>query len=142
MTRRRHRHRKVFGTCRNDLLRNALDMDSLCLVVVRCWNDLEQVSKLLSNLDRDTYFDDFVSWELEIGNVCGAAGHQVPVEDTQYAFVGNDQKVVLLAFKLQDDGLQAHGEVVVRFGSRVTMVIRISHVLLHFFGILLSNSLF
>jgi hypothetical protein len=39
--------------------------------------------------------------------------HQVGVEDAQNRLVGDDEEVVLLAFELEDDGLEADGEVVV-----------------------------
>lgn len=73
-------------------------MDSFCAVVVGGRND----------------FDDFVARELKVRDVVGGAGHQVTVEDSQDGFVGDDEEVVLFAFKLENDRLEAHGEVVVR----------------------------
>lgn len=39
--------------------------------------------------------------------------HQVGVEDAQDGLVCDDKQVVLLALELEDDGLEANGEVVV-----------------------------
>lgn len=58
--------------------------------------------------------DDFVARELQAGNVCCGAGHQVAVQDAENRLVCDDEKVILLALKLQDDGLKADGEIVVR----------------------------
>lgn len=60
-----------------------------------------------------THLYDFVTGELEVRNVCGVAGHEVAVEDAEDRLVRDDEEVVLLALELEDDGLEAHGEVVV-----------------------------
>jgi len=72
-------------------------VDSLGRVVVRC---------------RDN-FDDFVSGELQAGDVCSRASHQVAVQNTKNRLVGDDQKVILLAFKLENDRLETNGKVVI-----------------------------
>lgn len=72
-------------------------MDSLCAVVVGCWDD----------------FDDFVAGEFEVGNIVGGAGHQIAVEDSQDGLVGDDEEVVLFAFELENDRLEADGQIVV-----------------------------
>lgn len=59
-------------------------------------------------------FDDFVSRKFELRDVGGITGHEVPIKDAEHRFVGDDEQVVLLAFKLEDDWLHADGEIVVR----------------------------
>ena len=63
----RHRHLDVFRTARDQLLRQAFDVDALGRVVVRGRDD----------------FDNLVARELQAGNVCGRAGHQVAVQDAE-----------------------------------------------------------
>jgi hypothetical protein len=41
--------------------------------------------------------DDFVARELQAGDVCGGAGHEVAVEDAEDGLVGDDQEIILLA---------------------------------------------
>lgn len=60
------------------------------------------------------YLDDLVAWKLQLWNVCGAASHQVAVENAKDTLVCDDKKVVVFALKLKDDGLQADGQIVVR----------------------------
>lgn len=72
-------------------------MDSLGRVVVAGGDDL----------------DDFVTWELERGNVASAACHEISIQHSQHGFVGDDEEVVVFAFEFEDDGLKADGEVVV-----------------------------
>ncbi len=40
--------------------------------------------------------------------------HEICVEHAQDAFVGNDEKIILLTLKLKNDGLEADGKIVVR----------------------------
>lgn len=75
-------------------------MDALGLVLVRGGND----------------FDDLVARKFEFGNVHRTAVHQVGVEHAQDGLVRNDQQVVLLALELENDGLEADGEIVVGLG--------------------------
>ena len=63
--------------------------------------------------------DDLVARELQAGDVCGGAGHQVAVEDAEDGFVGDDQEIVLLALKFEDDGFETDGKVVVRLARLV-----------------------
>jgi hypothetical protein len=72
-------------------------MDALGRVVIRGRDD----------------FDDLVTGELQAGNVCGRASHQVAVEDTEDGLVGDDQKVILLALELENDRLEADRKVVI-----------------------------
>ena len=51
------------------------------------------------------YLYDFVPGKFEIRNIGSAARHQIPIEDTEDAFVSNDEKIVLLAFELENDWL-------------------------------------
>ena len=94
---RRDRDANVLRRTGNDLGIHARDVDTLGLVLVRRGDDL----------------DDLVAGEVEEGNVhCGAV-HQVGVKNTEDGLVSHDQKIAALALELEDDGLQAHGEVVV-----------------------------
>lgn len=87
----------VLGGAGGDLGVDTGDVDALGLVLVGGRDDL----------------DDFVAGELEDGNIHGGAVHQVGIENTKNRFVRNDEKITLLALKLQNDGLKADGEVVV-----------------------------
>jgi hypothetical protein len=58
-------------------------------------------------------FDDLVTGELQAGDVCGGAGHQVAVQDTEDGLVGDDQKIILLALQLENDRLEADRKVVI-----------------------------
>lgn len=91
----------VLRGARGDLGVDAGDVDALGLVLVGGGDDL----------------DDLVAGELEVGNVHGGAVHEVGVEDAQDGLVGDDEEVVLLALELEDDGLEADGEVVVGLGD-------------------------
>jgi len=53
--------------------------------------------------------DDLVAGELEAWDVCGAASHQVSVEDPQDGLVGDDEEIVLFALELEDNWLEAYG---------------------------------
>ena len=77
-------------------------MDAFGAVVVRGRDDL----------------DDFVPREREERDVGGGARHEVAVEDAEDGFVGDDEEVVLFALKLEDDGFEADGEVVVGLVGR------------------------
>ena len=61
-------------TTRHQFLRQIRDVDAFGGVVVGCRED----------------FDDFVARELQRGDVGGAAGHEVAVEDTEDGFVRDD----------------------------------------------------
>jgi hypothetical protein len=97
-TTRRYWDLDVFWTAGDQLLRQALDVDALGRVVVGGGDD----------------FDDLVAGELQAGNVCGGARHQVAVQDTEDRLVGDDQKVILLALELENDRLETDREVVIR----------------------------
>jgi hypothetical protein len=58
--------------------------------------------------------DDFVARELQAGDICGGAGHEVAVENAEDGLVGDDQEIVLLALEFEDDRFEADGEIVVR----------------------------
>ncbi len=60
-----------------------------------------------------TYLDDLISWKLETRDLGGIASHQIPVQDSEDALVRHQKEIVLFTFQLQDDGLQANGQVVV-----------------------------
>jgi hypothetical protein len=96
-TTRRNWDLNVLWTAGDQLLRQAFDVDALGRVVVRGGDD----------------FDDLVAGELQAGNVCGGARHQIAVQDTEDRLVGDDQKVVLLALKLENDRLETDREVVI-----------------------------
>lgn len=44
--------------------------------------------------------------------------HQVGVEHTENGLVSNDEQVILLTLELEDDWLEADGEVMVRLKSK------------------------
>lgn len=77
-------------------------MDALGLVLIRSGDDL----------------DDLVAWKLELGNIHSAAVHQVGIEHTQNGLVGDDEQVVLLTLELEDDWLEANGEIMVGLRGR------------------------
>jgi len=87
----------VFWTARDQFLRQAFDVDALGRVVVRSGDDL----------------DDLVAGELQAGDVCGRASHEVAVQDTEDGLVGDDQKVILLALELENDRLETDRKVVI-----------------------------
>lgn len=97
----RHRDTDVLRAAGDHLGVEAGDVDALGLVLIRGGEDL----------------DDLVPRELELGNVHGAAVHEVGVEDAQDRLVRDDEEVVLLALELEDDWLEADGEVVVGLGD-------------------------
>ena len=59
------------------------------------------------------YFDDLVPGKCEIRNVGGVARHEVPVQHPQDALVRDQQDVVPLAFKLEDDRFQTNCQIVI-----------------------------
>lgn len=56
-----------------------------------------------------TYLNNLVARELQLGNVACTTSHQITIEHSQNTLVSNDEQIVLLALKLQDDGLEAYG---------------------------------
>lgn len=68
-------------------------MNTLGLILVSCRDDL----------------DDLVARELQLGDVRGAAVHQVRIKYTENGLVCNDEEIVLLPFELEDDRLEADG---------------------------------
>lgn len=64
-------------------------------------------------------FDNLVAREFEFGNIHRAAVHQVGIEHTQNGLVSDDEQVVLLTLKLENDWLEADGEVMVRLETCV-----------------------
>ena len=54
--------------------------DALGDIMVRCRNDLSLLVSRDPQLIRSTDFDDLVSWELKVGNICGIQCHEVPIE--------------------------------------------------------------
>lgn len=78
-------------------------MNTLGLVLIRGGNDL----------------DDLIARKFEFGNVHRAAVHQVGVQHTENGLVSNDEQIILLALKLEDNWLEADGEVMIRLKSHV-----------------------
>ena len=99
---------KVESTRRRDiwqaLIWNTWNSDARSLVGVRAWNDL----------------DNLITWELQLWNVHGGAGHHVAVDDAEDGLVGDDEDVGFEALELEDDWLKADGEVVIGL-DRISM---------------------
>ena len=93
------------------LLGEARDADVVGNVVVRLGHDLKRQHRARPR--RGAYLDNLVARELQARDVGRVARHEVAVQYAQHRLVGDDQKVILLALELQDDGLQADREVVV-----------------------------
>ena len=49
------------------------------------------ISKVDELFDGMPYFDNLVSWEIKVRNVCGIASHQIGIEYPQYALVSYKQ---------------------------------------------------
>jgi hypothetical protein len=60
-----------------------------------------------------SYLNNFVTRELQEGNIGSVTGHEVTIQDSQDTFMGDDEKVVLLSLQFQDNWLEAHSEVVI-----------------------------
>lgn len=57
--------------------------------------------------------DYFVPWEGKYRDVGGIAGHEVSIEDSQDAFVRDNEKVVLLTLELKYYGFKAYSKIVI-----------------------------
>lgn len=60
-----------------------------------------------------TYLNDFITRKQEKRNVRRVTGHEITIQHSQDTFVGDDEKVVLFSFEFKDNGLEAHGDVVI-----------------------------
>ena len=60
-----------------------------------------------------TYLNNLISREGEEGDVCSVASHQVAVEDSQNTLVGDDEEIVLLSFKLENNRFKSDGDIVI-----------------------------
>jgi hypothetical protein len=104
---------------------------------------------------RETYLNNLITREGKEGNVCCVAGHEISVENAEYAFVGDDKKIVLFSLQFEDDRLESDGDIVVRlvtladqhtldrcqsyFCSGKSVVVRIEVVLEHFIGVIVTD---
>lgn len=59
------------------------------------------------------YLDDLVAGELQCWDMHGIASHQVSIQNAKNRFMGDNEEVILLSFKLENDGLKTDCEVVV-----------------------------
>ena len=60
-----------------------------------------------------TDLDDFISRELQLGNVHCITSHEIAVQNTENRFMSNDEEVIMFTFQLEDDGLKTNGKVMV-----------------------------
>jgi len=57
---------------------------------------------------RLAYLNDLIPWKFQIRDVSGITRHQIPVEDTEYRLVCNEQQIVLFSFEFKNNWLQPH----------------------------------
>ena len=65
------------------------------------------------NAIADTHLDDFVTRELQSGDVLRVTCHQISIQHAEDALMGNNEKIILLSFKFEDDWFQTNREVMV-----------------------------
>lgn len=63
--------------------------------------------------------NNLVARKFEFGNIHRAAVHQVGIEHSENGLVSDDKQIVLLTLQLENDWLEADGEVMVRLKSGV-----------------------
>lgn len=61
-----------------------------------------------------SYLNDLITREFQEWNVSGVTSHEIAIQDSKNAFVGNDEQIVLLSLQFENHGLKADSEVMIR----------------------------
>lgn len=60
-----------------------------------------------------TYLNNLIAWELQERDIGGVTSHEIAIQDSQDAFVGNNQQVILLTLKFEDYRFKTDSEVMI-----------------------------
>lgn len=60
------------------------------------------------------YLNNLITRELEEWDISSIASHEIAVQNAQYTLVGNNEEIILLSLKLQNDWLKTDSQIMVR----------------------------
>lgn len=61
-----------------------------------------------------SYLNDLITREFQEWDVSGVTSHKIAIQDSENAFVGNDEQIVLLSLQFENHGLKADSEIMIR----------------------------
>jgi hypothetical protein len=61
-----------------------------------------------------SYLNDLITRKFQEWDVGGVTSHEIAIQDSKNAFVGNDEQIVLLSLQFENHGLKADSEVMIR----------------------------
>ena len=154
-----HRNFDILWGSRYHLFGDSRNGDSLGFVVIRRGDDLLGSEQKSQCTHHQAHLNDLIARKGEERNISSVASHEITIEDSKNAFMGNNEQVILLSFKLKYDRLQSHCEVMIRldrsvgssnlslleltyFGTRISMMIWIEFMFCDFIWILFSYTSF
>lgn len=59
------------------------------------------------------YLDDLIPRKLQEGDVGSITSHEIAIQDSQDAFMGDDEQIVLLSLQLENDWFKTNSEVMI-----------------------------